>query len=88
MDWNSIAEAKAAGCYIIDIRRPEECAARPLPEADEEVEMTVLSASPADFLPEKQKVLLVCAAGMRAQKTAEALQAQGFHQVMAYPRAW
>lgn len=85
---HSIDHAKEHGYTIIDIRRPEEIDARPLPQADEEIEMTVLLADPAAFLEKDQSVLLVCAAGKRAEITATQLHIQGYHNVYAYPSAW
>ena len=84
----TLSEARDQGYFIIDIRRPEECSQRPLPEADEEIEMNVLMASPTEFLPEGRKVLLVCKAGTRAGQTTTYLRSQGFYNVYAYPKAW
>ena len=89
MDYQgTIDEAKAQGYMIIDIRRPEECAERPLPQADEEIEMNVLMASPQEFLPEEQPVLLVCRSGRRAKETAEFLADQGFKNIYVYGKTW
>ncbi|MDO4435894.1 MAG: rhodanese-like domain-containing protein [Cardiobacteriaceae bacterium] len=85
---HSINHAKENGYTIIDIRRSDEIDARPLPQADEEIEMSVLLADPAAFLEKDQPVLLVCAAGKRAEIAALQLHIQGYQQVYAYPSSW
>ena len=85
---HSIDQGKADGMTIIDIRRPEEWAARALPQADMQVEMTDLLNDPAAHLEAGRQYLLVCAAGARTQHTAAILTQQGYDNVFAFPSAW
>ena len=86
-DWpDTLAAALAAGFSLVDIRDPEEIAARPLPLPASNVPMAELLVAPP-FAPDS-KILLVCARGPRAQRTARSLRTRGFGQVWAYPRPW
>ncbi len=86
-DWpDSPAAALAAGLQLIDIREREEIAARPLPWPAQALPMVELLAAPPFALD--KKLLLVCARGPRAQRTARALRERGFTEVWAYPRPW
>ena len=90
-DWRfagDFAAAQAQGLRIIDIRRADEWAARALPVADACITMDDLLARPEDFLAREEAVLLVCAAGLRAQASARLLREAGFARVFAYPRGW
>lgn len=85
---HSITQGKSDGMTIIDIRHPEECAARALDSADMLVEMSELCRNPAQYIQAEQRYLLVCAAGIRSQNAAGILRAAGYDNVFAYPSAW
>lgn len=85
---HSLQEASKDGFHIIDIREPDEILRRPLDCADEEVPMEALLHYPERFLNPEQKVLLVCAKGLRAQHSTQYLRGIGYEQVYAYPNAW
>lgn len=84
----SLADAKANGWQIIDIRNPPEIAERALPIADDCVPMAELLADPERGLSVDKPTLLVCASGQRAKACTAQLRRAGYDQVFAYPSAW
>lgn len=85
---HSLQQAQADNLIIIDIRRPEEINTRPLPQAQLTIEMTDLLANPSQHLDPNKRYLLVCAAGIRSNKSAAELHQQGYTNVLSYPSAW
>lgn len=82
------SEAKAQGWQIIDIREAAESAAKPLLAADCCVPMPMLLAQPNDYIDKENTVLLVCARGTRAKHAAKCLAERGYHQLIAFNKAW
>jgi adenylyltransferase/sulfurtransferase len=70
----SLAAAAAQGLDVIDIRSPEEVAARPAPARH--IPMQELLANPG-LLAAGRQAVLVCATGRRSLAAAQALRKQG-----------
>lgn len=76
----TIDEINLRDYQIIDIREPDEVAATPLPCEHQHIPMNDLLNNPAAIDKDKA-CLLVCAAGVRTQYTANAFRAAGFNRV-------
>lgn len=78
VSYASIAAAEGAGYSIIDIREPAECAALPIvAERLRKLPLRELLTAPLD---PRERLLLVCAHGVRSHAAAEALRARGVVQ--------
>jgi adenylyltransferase/sulfurtransferase len=81
--YDSLAEAQAAGYTVIDIREPNEIAEEPLAGTDIGlIPMQQLLRADARLVPAGH-YLLVCASGRRSLAAAQALHARGFTDVVS-----
>ncbi len=76
----TIDEIQLSEYQIIDIREPAEVAAEPLPCGHQHIPMNDLLNNPQQ-LEKDQLYLLVCAAGVRTQYTANAFRSAGYDKV-------
>jgi adenylyltransferase/sulfurtransferase len=76
----SFDEINLTDFVVIDIREPAEVAAEPLPCEHRHIPMNELLGNPAAIEKDKA-VLLVCAAGVRTQYTANAFRNAGYSKV-------
>ncbi|MGE0581925.1 MAG: ThiF family adenylyltransferase [Steroidobacteraceae bacterium] len=75
VSYTSIAAAEAAGYEVVDIREAAECAASPLAaRRARHLPLGELLSAPLD---PRERLLLVCARGVRSHAAAEALRARG-----------
>ncbi len=71
------------GAEVIDIRKPEEAQARPLPEAHHHIPFYQLKQR-FPSLPQDRAYLLYCTQGVLSQLHGEYLQAAGFKNIKVY----
>ncbi|QBG48121.1 rhodanese-like domain-containing protein [Verrucomicrobia bacterium S94] len=76
----TIDEIDLADFEVIDIREPEEVAKDPLPCRHRHIPMNDLLGNPS-VIDKEQAVLLVCAAGVRTNYTANAFRSAGYNKV-------
>ena len=76
----TIEEITLADYQVIDIREAHEVAAAPLPCAHQHIPMNDLLNNPSAITKDKP-CLLVCAAGIRTQYTANAFRSAGYNKV-------
>lgn len=73
-------EINLADFEVIDIREPDEVSAAPLPCDHQHIPMNELLNNPS-AIDKDQAVLLVCAAGVRTNYTANAFRSAGYNKV-------
>lgn len=74
---------QAQGARLVDVREPDEHALG-TPAQALRVPRALLEADPADTAPDPQaELLLICAGGARSLRAAQALQAQGYRNVVS-----
>ena len=76
----TIDEICLSDYQVIDIREPDEVAAAPLPCNHLHIPMNDLLNNPT-LIDKGKACLLVCAAGVRTQYTANAFRAAGYEKV-------
>ena len=76
----SIDKIKLEDFEVIDIREPDEVAREPLPCEHQHIPMNDLLGNPT-VIDKDQAVLLVCAAGVRTNYTANAFRSAGYSKV-------
>ncbi|MFT3904680.1 MAG: ThiF family adenylyltransferase [Steroidobacteraceae bacterium] len=78
MQFGTLAEARAAGFTLIDIREDWERAAQPAPGASAVSVADLLEQAPAR---QEEALLILCAAGVRSLAAAQLLHSRGLRQV-------
>jgi adenylyltransferase/sulfurtransferase len=76
----TIDEINLSDYQVVDIREPHEVTAEPLPCEHQHIPMNDLLGNPS-IIDKDNAVLLVCAAGVRTQYTANAFRAAGYNKV-------
>jgi len=76
----AVGEINLSDYQIVDIREVHEVAAQPLPCEHIHIPMNELLSQP-ELLDKDRAYLLVCAAGVRTQYTANAFRAAGYRKV-------
>ena len=76
----TIDEITLSDYEVIDIREPDEVAAAPLPCEHRHIPMNDLIGNPSS-IDKDRAVLLVCAAGVRTNYTANAFRSAGYSKV-------
>lgn len=76
IDLDSFAAAHAAGCYVIDVREPDEYTDGHVPGA-RLVPLAQLGA--VGDIPSEQPVYVICASGNRSKAGAGLLAQRGFN---------
>ncbi|MDZ8119356.1 rhodanese-like domain-containing protein [Pontiella agarivorans] len=75
-----IDEINLADFEVIDIREPDEVAKEPLPCEHQHIPMNDLLGNPS-VIDKEKAYLLVCAAGVRTNYTANAFRSAGYSKV-------
>ncbi len=76
---DQLADAMSVGAYVLDVRRDEEYAEKRVPGVVH-IPMDQIGER-VDEIPQDQKIWVICAAGARSLKVAEALENAGYEAV-------